>query len=316
MSALREAHEKGFSTGKQFELQLSQAGRRWFELSVAHKATGPGEKPHSLFCRATSPNARRRNPGSSARLFRQPDRPAQPPILPRAAGSGNRRGPRHRGDKLAVLFMDLDGFKSINDTMGHDTGDLILQWAADRLRAGVRPSDMVARTDADETEVELARLGGDEFTVLIPNLGHAAKTPSVVAHRIRELDAPTIRPGRPRGRADGQHRHRPLPGRRRGCGDLAQACGHRDVPRQGQGPRQLPVLQRVADPARDATTEHSKPTCVWRWNATSSILVYQPAVRRRERPHPFGGGADSLAASRSRAWFRRWISFRWPKRTA
>ena len=85
---------------------------------------------------------------------------------------------------LAVLFLDLDGFKSVNDTLGHGAGDLILQWTAERLRAGLRPSDLVARTEIVETEVELARLGGDEFSVLLPNLGHSEDA-MIVAHRIR-----------------------------------------------------------------------------------------------------------------------------------
>jgi diguanylate cyclase (GGDEF)-like protein len=82
--------------------------------------------------------------------------------------------------------MDLDGFKSINDTMGHNTGDLILQWAADRLQKGIRPDDMVSRVRDGETEVELARLGGDEFTALIPCISKPEEA-LIVAHRIREL---------------------------------------------------------------------------------------------------------------------------------
>ncbi len=88
--------------------------------------------------------------------------------------------------RFAILFMDLDGFKGINDTMGHNSGDLILQWAADRLQSGIRPYDVVSRENADETEVKLARLGGDEFTALIPNIAHPEDA-LIVAHRIREL---------------------------------------------------------------------------------------------------------------------------------
>jgi len=92
---------------------------------------------------------------------------------------------KYTSSKLAVLFLDLDGFKSINDTMGHNTGDVILQSTADRLQSSTRPSDFVSRSNADHSEIKLARLGGDEFTVVIPNL-HRAEDALILAHRIRE----------------------------------------------------------------------------------------------------------------------------------
>ena len=92
---------------------------------------------------------------------------------------------KYTSSKLAVLFLDLDGFKSINDTMGHNTGDVILQSTADRLQSSTRPSDFVSRNNADHSEIKLARLGGDEFTVVIPNL-HRTEDALILAHRIRE----------------------------------------------------------------------------------------------------------------------------------
>ena len=84
--------------------------------------------------------------------------------------------------KFAVLFMDLDAFKRINDTLGHNAGDHLLKMVSERLRETTRPTDLVSR---GEHTSNLARLGGDEFTILIPDLervDHALN----VAHRVKE----------------------------------------------------------------------------------------------------------------------------------
>jgi diguanylate cyclase (GGDEF)-like protein len=73
---------------------------------------------------------------------------------------------------VALFLLDLDRFKEVNDTLGHRTGDLLLQHVADRLREAVRPDDVVAR------------LGGDEFAVLLPAVPDHA-TALEVAERIR-----------------------------------------------------------------------------------------------------------------------------------
>ena len=80
------------------------------------------------------------------------------------------------GKTGALLFIDLDNFKSLNDTLGHDVGDLLLQKVAERLTACVREGDTVAR------------LGGDEFVVLLEDLSpaeiEAATQTEIVAHKI------------------------------------------------------------------------------------------------------------------------------------
>ncbi|MFM7190879.1 MAG: diguanylate cyclase domain-containing protein, partial [Microcystaceae cyanobacterium] len=75
--------------------------------------------------------------------------------------------------QFAVLFLDLDGFKTINDSLGHGCGDLLLQEIAQRLQKCLRPSDT------------LARLGGDEFTMLVEGIPGATGA-IAIAHRIHE----------------------------------------------------------------------------------------------------------------------------------
>lgn len=78
---------------------------------------------------------------------------------------------KQRGHAVALALLDLDGFKNINDTLGHAAGDLVLQEVALRLRACTRPTDT------------LARLGGDEFVLVLPHI-HYPEGAEVVARKL------------------------------------------------------------------------------------------------------------------------------------
>jgi len=80
-----------------------------------------------------------------------------------------------RGERLAVLCLDLDNFKTVNDTLGHDVGDALLKIIASRLRASVRGDDFVAR------------IGGDEFCVLLQDIADPREAAAVAQKLLHEL---------------------------------------------------------------------------------------------------------------------------------
>ena len=155
--------------------------------------------------------------------------------------------------EAAVLFVDVDDFKTINDSLGHAVGDALLVSVAERMRECVRPEDTIAR------------LGGDEFAVMIPGVGDPLVDGRAVARRILKafelpgrgrhrarvspsLRRPRLQPPvrRRRRRADPQRRRRHVPGEVQGQGALRAlraADGRRDPPsprhegRAGEGDR-------------------------------------------------------------------------------
>jgi diguanylate cyclase (GGDEF)-like protein len=83
-----------------------------------------------------------------------------------------------RGQGLAVLFIDIDGFKPVNESLGHAVGDELLVLAAQRIRACLRPEDVVAR------------LGSDEFVVVCPNVSDTTLVPAIAARIGSQLASP------------------------------------------------------------------------------------------------------------------------------
>ena len=184
---------------------------------------------------------------------------------------------RRAGSRLAVLFLDLDRFKLVNDTMGHGVGDEVLRQVAVRLRECVRAGDTVAR------------VGGDEFVLLLANLEKEHVAP--LARKILDEVAAAARRRHPPPLDDDERRDQPLPrGRRRRRRAPAQRR-HRPVPREGARPEQLPAL-------------HARPQ---RGDARAARARVRPEARgrqRRVRPLLPAGGHPPLPGDRRRGGAR------------
>ena len=170
----------------------------------------------------------RAHPGRADRAGhpRFSDRPGQPRTADGPHRSGAGRWPRGRKRLIGLIFIDLDGFKEINDTRGHAAGDSVLRQIAQRLQSVVRPMDSVAR------------LGGDEFVVLLPALANLGDAVAVATRIATEIESPART--RPRSsHAHGQHRDLcrgpPCARLRAECRPPASGCRHGDVPRQIAG---------------------------------------------------------------------------------
>jgi diguanylate cyclase (GGDEF)-like protein len=92
---------------------------------------------------------------------------------------------------MAVLYLDLDNFKRVNDTLGHAVGDELLTVVAARLRHSLRSNDGPGRDlESSSRSNHIGRLGGDEFIVLLPNIRSAEDAAAAAARLIADLQAP------------------------------------------------------------------------------------------------------------------------------
>ena len=94
-------------------------------------------------------------------------------------------GARESGNLIALLFIDLDHFKRVNDSLGHLVGDTLLRTVAARITARLRATDVVAR------------FGGDEFMVLLPQIAHRGDVEEVAQKLLKAIETPLHAEGRP-----------------------------------------------------------------------------------------------------------------------
>ena len=98
---------------------------------------------------------------------------------------------QQRGKMLAVMYIDLDNFKRINDTLGHSVGDEVLKVAAERLRKSLRRVDDFGSTaPRSERPGDLGRLGGDEFMVILPDISSSDDARAVADRLIAAIQQP------------------------------------------------------------------------------------------------------------------------------
>jgi diguanylate cyclase (GGDEF)-like protein len=92
--------------------------------------------------------------------------------------------------KVAVVFIDLDDFKRINDTLGHPSGDKVLISIADRLKNMLRQSDILSRLNVERPDFLISRVGGDEFTILAADIDTPDQIASLADRIIEVLNRP------------------------------------------------------------------------------------------------------------------------------
>ncbi len=182
-AALDTAAARGYSSGHEFELTVDGESR-WFELSVARKQGAQPASGARFIALLRDVSERRQAAARTHRLAYfdpltgLPNRRMLLDRLTYALGAAS-----HAGRMGALLFLDLDNFKHINDAQGHSAGDALLNQVAQRLTLAVRDTDTVAH------------IGGDEFAVLVSDLSEHMDEACLLALRVAEslrqtLDAP------------------------------------------------------------------------------------------------------------------------------
>lgn len=179
MSALNEAHIHGISKGQIICLDLSQ-GRFWFELSTSVMFMNQSQDRHFIMLSRDITDRKLAEEKIEQLVYYDQLTDLPNRRLFRDRLEQDMKRVTRNGSSLALLFIDLDKFKEVNDTLGHDKGDILLVGAAKRIRQHVRSADT------------LARLGGDEFAIVLPEYGEKGNIDRVVQEVLHALEMPFI----------------------------------------------------------------------------------------------------------------------------
>lgn len=168
---------------------------RWLLINTDVLRDSGGHQVGVVVCLSDISERRRlqdqlRDSARTDALTQLPNRAAVVERLQRAIGHAQ----RHPGYGFALLFMDFDRFKQVNDTLGHGAGDELLRQIAARLQAALRPGDQLGRLDREEPQPGevAARLGGDEFVVVLEGVNSAEAVAAVADRVLREVSEPYL----------------------------------------------------------------------------------------------------------------------------
>lgn len=104
---------------------------------------------------------------------------------------------RRHDERMALMVVDLDNFKRINDSLGHGAGDEVLRVVGARLRDAVRDYDGIGREDESQPRTSVARMGGDEFLLAVGELSGAEQAATVAGRVLESLRTPILLPSGP-----------------------------------------------------------------------------------------------------------------------
>ena len=177
----------GGERGQLLGLDGDDDGRRWLLVNTEPLCDALGMPDGAVACYVDMTERRRlldqlRDSARRDPLTRMPNRAVVMERVQRAIE--HRR--RHLEYGFAVLFMDVDRFKQVNDTLGHGAGDELLRQVAARLDEALRPGDAVGRVDSELNTA--ARIGGDEFVIVLEGVQHLDDACHIADRLLRDCD--------------------------------------------------------------------------------------------------------------------------------